>query len=103
MQWQLLLLLFTNVITLAAVNAAASVTPDWYFCSNENSFCNSKGKIRFGANGKYFYNKGKLKESILNHSNKNRIGEEYDIEISFSEDSNTYYQSMDFNNSKYKE
>ena len=28
---------------------------------------------------------------------------EYDIEISFSEDSNTYYQSMDFNNSKYKE
>ena len=29
--------------------------------------------------------------------------EEYDIEISFSEDSNTYYQSMDFNNSRYKE
>ena len=25
----------------------------------------------------------KLKENILNHSNKNRIGEEYDIEISF--------------------
>ena len=54
--WQLLLLIM-NVIALGVVNAAAPVNPHWYFCSNENAFCNSKGKIRFGANGKYFYNR----------------------------------------------
>ena len=72
---------------------------------DQDLFCGDSTKKTALATGygKYFYSKGKLKESILNHSNKNRIGEEYDIEISFSEDSNTYYQSMDFNNSRYKE
>jgi uncharacterized protein YrrD len=72
---------------------------------DQDLFCGDSAKKTALATGygKYFYSKGKLKESILNHSNKNIIGEEYDIEISFSEDSNTYYQSMDFNNSKYKE
>ena len=72
---------------------------------DQDLFCGDSAKKTALATGygKYFYNKGKLKENILNHSNKNRIGEEYDIEIGFSEDSNTYYQSMDFNNSKYKE
>ena len=72
---------------------------------DQDLFCGDSTKKTALATGygKYFYSKGKLKESILNHSNKHRIGEEYDIEISFSEDSNTYYQSMDFNNSKYKE
>ena len=69
---------------------------------DQDLFCGDSAKKTALLNGKYFYGKGKLKENILNHSNKNRIGEEYDIEISFSEDSNTYYQSMDFNNSKYK-
>ena len=72
---------------------------------DQDLFCGDSTKKTALATGygKYFYSKGKLKESILNHSNKNRIGEKYDIEISFSEDSNTYYQSMDFNNSKYNE
>lgn len=72
---------------------------------DQNLFCGDSAKKTVLATGygKYFYSKGKLKESILNHSNKNLIGSEYDIEINFSKDSNTYYQSMDFNNSKYKE
>ena len=72
---------------------------------DQDLFCGDSTKKTALATGygKYFYSKGKLKENILNHSNKNRIGEEYDIKISFSEDSNTYFQSMDFNNSKYKE
>ncbi len=72
---------------------------------DQNLFCgdSTKKSVLATGYGKYLYSMGKLNESIINHTDKNLVGSEYDIEISFSEDSNTYYQSMNFNNSKYDE
>ena len=48
---------------------------------DQNLFCGDSAKKTVLATGygKYFYSKVMLKESILNHSNKNLIGSEYDI------------------------
>jgi hypothetical protein len=48
----------SNIVTFAISSPidGAGVIDGWYFCSNENEFCNSIGKIRYGANGKYVYN-----------------------------------------------
>ena len=72
---------------------------------DQNLFCgdSTKKSVLATGYGKYLYSMGKLNESIINHTDKSLVGSEYDIEISFSEDSNTYYQSMNFNNSKYDE
>ena len=48
----------SNIGTYATTSHidGVDVVDEWYFCSNENEFCNSIGKIRYGASGKYLYN-----------------------------------------------
>ena len=59
----IIILIITIIIprSLASASSQPSSSPSeknkWYYCSKEGSFCNTKGKIKYGANNHFYYNK----------------------------------------------
>ena len=59
----IIILIITIIIPRSLASASSQPSSSsseknkWYYCSKEGSFCNTKGKIKYGANNHFYYNK----------------------------------------------